>query len=252
MNKENVLVVIPAFNEEANISHVLTQVLNAGWPVVVINDGSSDNTVGVCRGMGVKVLDLPINLGVGGALRAGFKYAVENNFDAVVQIDADGQHPVDAIGSLVNCAQDEDAHLVIGSRFLSDSTTMTVSKNRKIAMWVLATTASKATNCKITDATSGFRVITQPLLSEFSANFASNYLGDTYEAIIAAGRAGYRVREIPAPLGPRLMGESTASTSQAFLLTLKCGIVYLFHFHLRIGKYNGLNRQQESDQRGDF
>lgn len=238
MNKEKVLVVIPAFNEEANISHVLSEVLNAQWAVLVINDGSTDQTSAMCHSMGVKVLDLPINLGVGGALRAGFKYAVKNDFEAVVQIDADGQHPVDLIDSLVEGINNESAHLVIGSRFLSNDTTMTVSRTRKIAMWVLASTASRATKSKITDATSGFRIITQPLLSEFSVNFASNYLGDTYEAIIAAGRAGYRVREIPAPLAPRLLGESTASTSQAFLLTLKCGFVYLFHFHLRIAKYH--------------
>jgi glycosyltransferase involved in cell wall biosynthesis len=245
VNKENVLVVIPAFNEQANVSYVLTQVLNAGWPVLVINDGSTDQTAAICRSMRVNVLDLPINLGVGGALRAGFRYAVENNYQAVVQIDADGQHPVDLIGSLVEYAQKEKTHLVIGSRFLSESTTMTVSRSRKIAMWILATTASRAAGSKITDATSGFRIITQPLLSEFSVNFASNYLGDTYEAIIAAGRAGYRVREIPAPLSPRLLGESTASTRQAFLLTLKCGFVYLFHFHLRIGKYHELHMRLE-------
>ncbi len=244
MNKKRVLVIIPAFNEEVIVSHVLTQVLNAGWSVLVINDGSTDNTAARSRDMGVKVLDLPINLGVGGALRVGFKYAVENDYEAVVQIDADGQHPVDAIGSLIDYAEKEDAHLVIGSRFLSHSTTMTVSRSRKIAMWILATTASRATKNKITDATSGFRIIAQPLLSEFSVNFASNYLGDTYEAIIAAGRAGYRVREIPAPLGPRLEGESTASTSRAFLLTLKCVFVYLFHFHLRLGQYIEPDRQK--------
>ncbi len=237
MNKEKVLVVVPAFNEEEIVSRVLTQVLDAGWPVLVINDGSRDQTATVCRRMGVDVLDLPINLGVGGALRAGFKYAVEKNYEAVVQIDADGQHPVDLIGELVSHAQIEGAHLVVGSRFLSGGTTMTVSKIRRMAMWILAATASRASKMNITDATSGFRIITQPLLSEFSTNFASNYLGDTYEAIIAAGRAGYRVREIPAPLSPRLLGESTASTSQAFLLTIKCGFVYFFHFHLRIRKY---------------
>ncbi len=236
MNNDNVLVVIPAFNEAANISNVLTEVINAHWPLLVINDGSTDQTAAICRSMSVSVLNLPINLGVGGALRAGFKYAVEHNYQAVVQIDADGQHPVNLIGSLVEHAQKEDAHLVVGSRFLSENTTMTISHIRKIAMRILATTASRASRVKITDATSGFRIITEPLLTEFSVNFASNYLGDTYEAIVAAGRAGYRVREIPAPISPRLIGESTASTRQAFLLTLKCCFVYLFHFHLRIGK----------------
>lgn len=234
MNRKDVLVVIPAFNEERNISHVLTQVLAENWNVLVVNDGSTDGTVEACRQLGAKVLDLPINLGVGGALRAGFKYAIQNGFEAVVQLDADGQHPVHAIDDLLQSAINERAHLVIGSRFLSDATTMKVAKGRKAAMWILATTASRATNSKITDATSGFRIICQPLLLEFSNNFAYNYLGDTYEAILAAGRAGYVVREVPAPIGPRLVGESTASRSQAFLLTLRCGFVFLFHFHLRL------------------
>lgn len=237
MNKQDILVIIPAFNEEKNIPHVLSQVSDEGWHVLVINDGSVDRTAAICRDMGVPVLDLPINLGVGGALRAGFKYAVRNGFQAVVQLDADGQHPVNAIGQLVEYADKEKAHLVVGSRFLSDSTTMTLSRSRKIAMRILASTASHSIKNRVTDATSGFRIITQPLLSEFSEKFASNYLGDTYEAIIAAGRAGYRVREIPTPMGPRAFGQSSASTSLAFVLTLKCVFVYLFHFHLRLRRY---------------
>lgn len=234
MNKADVLVIIPAFNEEKNILHVLEQVLQDGWDVLVVNDGSTDHTAEYCRHQGVKVLDLPVNLGVGGALRAGFKFAVQNGYEAVVQLDADGQHPVSSIEQLLQSASNEKAHLVIGSRFLSEASTMKIPKSRKIAMWVLASTASRATNSRITDATSGFRIITKPLLAEFSENFAYNYLGDTYEAILAAGRAGYVVREIPAPIGPRLAGESSATRNQAFVLTVKCLFVFLFHFHLRL------------------
>ena len=125
---------------------------------------------------------------------------------------------------------------MIGSRSLSLETTMEISKIRKVAMWILAATASRAVGTRITDATSGFRVIVEPLLSEFSENFASNYLGDTYEAVIAAGRAGYIVREVPAQMGPRLVGESTASSGKAFALTVRCGFVYLLHLHLRLRK----------------
>lgn len=228
------LVVVPAFNEESSLASVIAEIRSCGYEVLVINDGSTDNTVDVARMSGARILDLPINLGVGGALRAGFKYACERNFQAVVQVDADGQHPADEIVHLLDEANASGAHLVIGSRFLSADTSMKVGRVRRFVMRLLARSATKATQSPITDATSGFRIIQQPLLTEFSRTFAVNYLGDTYEALIAAGRAGYMVREIPAALKPRLNGESTASLLQAVTFTLKGLAVTALHIHPRI------------------
>lgn len=234
LTNRDVLVVIPALNEQKTIGLVVQQVQTAGFDVLVVSDGSTDETATVSRVAGARVMELPINLGVGGALRAGFKFAVRHGYKAVVQVDADGQHPVQAITDLMDCANAENADLVIGSRFLSTHTTMEVSGARSFAMKRLASSASRAAHTRITDATSGFRLIREPLLTEFSRNFASNYLGDTYEAIISAGRAGYRIREIAAPIAPRMEGQSSASTFQASVYTAKCLFNSVLHFHLRL------------------
>ena len=233
----NTLVVVPALNEESSLASVIAEIKSCGYEGLVINDGSTDGTADVARASGARLLDLPINLGVGGALRAGFKYACERNFQAVVQVDADGQHPADEIVHLLNEANTSGAHLVIGSRFLSDGTSMEVGRVRRFVMRLLARSATNATQSPITDATSGFRIIQQPLLTEFSRTFAVNYLGDTYEALIAAGRAGYVVREIPAALRPRQNGESTASLVQAVTFTLKGLAVTALRIHPRIRNY---------------
>ena len=236
LNKSNVLVVVPAFNEQESVGEVLQNLLIHNFEVLLVSDGSTDKTARIARTQGVRVLELPINLGVGGALRAGFKFAVRNKFEAVIQVDADGQHPVQEIENLIVTANASQAHMVIGSRFVDDAGKMDISGIRRIAMWVLSRSASAATNTKITDSTSGFRIIRQPLLGEFSYNFANNYLGDTYEAVISAGRSGYRVIETPAGLLPRENGESTASTGAAVRFTLKGLGVALLGIHKQLGR----------------
>ena len=234
LTKQNVIVVVPALNEAASIADVLQSLKDHGCTTVVISDGSVDATAAIARECGVAVLDLAINLGVGGALRAGFQYACRHGYEAVIQIDADGQHPVDHIDDLIFAANDLHADMVVGSRFVNGSATMQVNGVRRLTMCVLAWSASRATRSPITDSTSGFRLIRQPLLGRFSHLFASNYLGDTYEALIAAGRAGYVVREIAAPIRERSIGESSSSTMQSFLQTVKVFTVALLQLHTRI------------------
>ena len=237
LDKSNVLVMVPALNEEASVGQVLADLQDNGFHVLLISDGSLDATANIGRRVGVKVLELPINLGVGGALRAGFKFAVLRGYRAVVQVDADGQHPVEEIENLIRATNEQDAHMVIGSRFLMDEMTMEVSGIRRLAMRVLSRTASSATGTSITDSTSGFRLIQQPLLGEFAQQFANNYLGDTYESVISAGRGNYKVVEIPAGLLPREHGESTASTGSAVKFTLKGLGVAILGLHKRLNPF---------------
>ena len=237
LDKSNVLVMLPALNEEASVGQVLADLQDNGFHVLLISDGSLDATANIGRRVGVKVLELPINLGVGGALRAGFKFAVLRGYRAVVQVDADGQHPVEEIENLIRATNEQDAHMVIGSRFLMDEMTMEVSGIRRLAMRVLSRTASSATGTSITDSTSGFRLIQQPLLGEFAQQFANNYLGDTYESVISAGRGNYKVVEIPAGLLPREHGESTASTGSAVKFTLKGLGVAILGLHKRLNPF---------------
>jgi glycosyltransferase involved in cell wall biosynthesis len=230
----NVLVVVPALNEAMSISGVLESLLENNLHVVVISDGSVDETADIARKMRVDVLDLSINLGVGGALRAGFQFACRHGFEAIIQVDADGQHPIGHISNLITAANENGADMVIGSRFIQASSSMSVNGLRRSTMRVLAWSASRAANTKITDSTSGFRLIRQPLLGRFSHTFASNYLGDTYEALIAAGRAGFKIREIEAPIQSRINGQSSSTTTQSVLQTIKVFTVALLQIHTRI------------------
>ena len=234
ISKENTLVLVPAFNEAGSISDVLSELKSFNYQVLVVSDGSSDGTSDISRSMGIRVLDLPLNLGVGGALRAGFRFAVKEKYSAIVQIDADGQHPAGEIENLIAAANGNQAQLVIGSRFLSDGTSMKVGIVRRLVMRVLARSSSRATGTNITDTTSGFRIICEPLLTKYAMSFPTNYLGDTYEAVVAAGRSGYKVIEIPAAMRERTAGESTASIAQSLRFTVKGLIVALLRLHRRI------------------
>ena len=234
LTKQNVLVIVPAFNEAGSISEVLNSLKHHGYNTVVVNDGSIDSTADITRANGVPLLDLAINLGVGGALRTGFQYACRHGYEAVIQVDADGQHPTEHIEMLIAAANQFDADIVLGSRFAPGIDSMQVGGVRRRTMRILAWSASRATNSQITDSTSGFRLIRQPLLERFSRVFASNYLGDTYEALIAAGRAGFVVHEIAAPIRERKIGESSASTIQSILQTIKVLTIAILQLHTRI------------------
>jgi glycosyltransferase involved in cell wall biosynthesis len=231
-----VLVVIPAWNEELTVASVVEDVRSHGFQVLVVDDGSADGTATEARRAGATVVRLPLHLGVGAALRCGFRYAVAHGFMAVVQCDADGQHPASSIEALVAAQAESGADLVIGSRFANERDSMHVGLHRRAAMHILAASASRATGTPITDATSGFRILAMPLLEEFARNFAADYLGDTYEAVVAAGRSGYRIREIPIAMRERRFGKSSASPLSALRYTLRALLVVGARQHFAIAQ----------------
>ncbi len=234
MKKSDLLVLVPAFNEAGSIAKTLRGLNSLDLEIVVIDDGSTDLTAAIARAEGAEVLCLPFNLGVGGALRAGFQHACKSGYKAIVQIDADGQHPTDQIEDLLIEANRLECHMVVGSRFRPKNPVMHVGRLRRIPMWLLARSASTASGTKITDATSGFRLIAQPLLGEFSRSFPAYYLGDTYEALVSAGKGGYTIREIPATLYNREVGVSSASSLQAIKLIIKTLMVVFMRLHFTI------------------
>lgn len=228
------LVIIPAYNEERTVGSVVEALVADGFRILVIDDGSVDQTSAIARSFGATVLRLPINLGVGGALRAGFRYAIANGYISVIQIDADGQHPVSQISDLLSAGEASEAHLIIGSRYLSVDATHTPSFPRRLSMRLLSAVASHFAGVRLTDTTSGFRLIRQPLLAAFAEEFPNYYLGDTYEATVAAVRGGYKVVEIPAALAPRLHGSSSVTTGRAIGLIAKVLIITLTGLHPKI------------------
>ena len=229
-----VLVVIPAFNESKTIGQVVDQVAAFGFQTLVVNDGSTDETAKIAFEHGSRVVSLPLNSGVGGALRCGFRYAVENGFAAVIQCDADGQHVASHLIDLVNATNQTGAHMVIGSRFRSESTTHHPGLLRRFAMRILSKVAQRATKNEITDSTSGFRVIRQPLLGELALNMPAYYLGDTFETVVVAGRAGYQIEEIGVAMAPRLHGTSSSGNMRSILLIGKVLTTVLLGIHFRL------------------
>jgi glycosyltransferase involved in cell wall biosynthesis len=232
----NVLVVIPAFNEEASVASVIAEVKHQGYAALVVDDGSTDRTGEVAERAGAVVLHLPVNLGVGGALRCAFRYAVLNGYRTVVQCDADGQHDPTEIPRLLEAMAASQADLVIGSRFASGGH-YDVGRGRRLAMGRLARIASRQTGTRITDATSGFRAIGGRLLGSFAASYPAEYLGDTVEALARAGRAGHRVAEVGVRMRPRSSGVSSASvfTSMWYVIRVMAA--------LRVQRYRATGRR---------
>jgi glycosyltransferase involved in cell wall biosynthesis len=204
------LVLVPALNEEQSVGDVVERARPLGYPICVVDDGSSDRTAAAAKAAGAEVLRLPVNLGVGGALRCGFRYAIAAGHRIVVQVDADAQHDPLEIPALLETMRRTGADMVIGSRFLAREDPYHVHRGRRLAMGMLAKRATAAVGSPITDATSGFRAIRVPLLTFFAQDYPVEYLGDTFEALVAAGRRGGKVAEQPIRAAHRLHGRPSA------------------------------------------
>jgi glycosyltransferase involved in cell wall biosynthesis len=231
------LVVVPAYNEAANVGDVVTRLVEVGLDCAVVDDGSADATAAVARAAGAVVLRLPINLGVGGALRCGFRYAVEHGYDFVVQCDADGQHPPEEITALVAAARELGAQLTIGSRWLDQPPSYAIGWTRRSMMKWLSRVARLWTGLQLTDTTSGFRCIARPLLDQFARSYPVHYLGDTFEAAVVAARAGYRVVEVPVTMHERQSGTSSANPIAAFAFVARSVISVVTGLGFRLDPY---------------
>ena len=221
------LIVIPAFNEAANILSVLDEISlsTPNLDVLVVDDGSTDNTFGLASEFGVTVLRLPFNLGVGAAMRLGFKYASQNGYESVVQVDADGQHVPKEIKSLLSKLDRFD--VVIGSRFADGASGFEVTGSRRLAMRLLASSLSKITKVKLTDVTSGFRASGPRAIKLFATSYPPEYLGDTIESLVIAHRSGLSITEVPTTIRQRFTGTSSQSTIKALIYTARAAFVLL-------------------------
>lgn len=199
------LIVMPALNEEASVASVIHEVKDAlpGVHCLVVDDGSTDATARVAAAAGADVVILPFNLGVGGAMRVGFKFALANGFDNVVQVDSDGQHNPAEVNNLV--AGLDDADLVLGSRF-AGSREYVVRGPRHWAMIVLAAVLSRVTGTKLDDTTSGFKAMGPKAVRLFATHYPAEYLGDTIEALVIAARAQLVIKQIPVTMRQRSGG----------------------------------------------
>ena len=216
-----VLLVVPAFNEERSVSSVVRTGRGFQYDVCVVDDGSIDRTAERAADAGANVLRLPVNLGVGGALRCGFRWALQHGYDTVVQVDADGQHDPGQVGVLLDVMCSSGADMVIGSRFVHGAEPYPVRGVRRLAMRLLSARVAKVSGVRVMDSSSGFRAIRRPLLDRFAADYPVEYLGDTAEALIEAGCAGARIVEHPIAMAPRAHGSGSAGSLASLWYVLR-------------------------------
>jgi glycosyltransferase involved in cell wall biosynthesis len=200
-----VLVVVPAYNEAGNVGSVVRQIREHAptVDVLVVDDGSQDATSAVARLAGATVATLPFNLGVGGAMRTGYRHALRLGYDAVVQVDGDGQHDPAQLWSLLDGLATAD--VVIGARF-AGSGDYVVRGPRHWAMRVLARVMTRIVGVHLNDSTSGFRAAGPAAIRVYAQHYPAEYLGDTLETLVIAHKAGLRVAQVPVAMRPRLGG----------------------------------------------
>ena len=210
-----VLVIVPAWNEQASITGTLAEIRACvPWAdLLVVDDGSGDRTADIAEAAGAIVCRLPYNLGVGGAMRAGYRYALRHGYDVAAQIDADGQHDPRFLLELVE--QLDDADVVIGARFAKADDPYRVRGPRRWAMVLLAGVLSRLAHTRLTDVTSGFRVSNRRAIVLFARHYPAEYLGDTVESLVIAARAGCRITQHPVTMRARSAGRASHSPVKA-------------------------------------
>lgn len=224
--KNKVLIIIPAYNEEKNIQKVVDNILQnyPQYDYVVINDGSRDKTRDLCRKRGYEYINLSINLGIGGAVQTGYKYARDKEYDVAVQIDGDGQHDIAYLEKMLIFLEKDEADIVIGSRFLEKKGFQT-SAARRTGIKILSFLIWICTGKKIKDVTSGFRAVNRRFIDVYAENYPTDY--PEPEAIVEAVMHGGRIMECPVVMKERENGNSSINFVKSIYYMIKVTLAIL-------------------------
>lgn len=224
------LVIIPAYNEANNILSVVSNLKKTSpkTDYVVVNDCSKDETERICRANGLNYINLPSNLGIGGAVQTGYLYALNNNYDIAIQMDGDGQHDPEFIPKLIKPIENGEADMVIGSRFVNkDKKGFQSSFMRRLGSKLIHCMLKLSCGIKISDSTSGYRAASKKLIQFFSENYAQDY--PEPEAIISSVMNGYKVEEVPVCMHERQSGKSSINPMKSINYMIKVPLAILIY-----------------------
>ena len=223
-----ILAIVPALNEVDNIGPVVRNLITTSpWlDVLVIDDGSTDQTAEVARANGAKVISLPVNLGIGGAVQTGFLYALRNDYDVALQVDGDGQHRGEEIKKLVDPVLLGEADVTIGSRFL-EKTSYKSAWPRRLGIYLLSKTLQSVVRKNFTDPTSGFRAYNQKALRIVSAHYSTDY--PEPDAIVTLLKNRLRVIEISVEMDARLSGSSSITPFKSGYYMFKVSLAIILN-----------------------
>ncbi|PUB05909.1 glycosyltransferase family 2 protein [Paenisporosarcina sp. OV554] len=213
-----VIVIIPAFNEEDSIVQTVKNIKAVTHiDYIVVNDGSTDQTRILLDENGFNHMDLPINLGIGGAMQTGYQYALDHGYDYAIQLDADGQHNPSDLVNLIEEIRETDYDMIIGSRFLEKSA-YRGSLPRRIGIYYFYRFIHLLTRMKITDPTSGYRIVNRKVIESFSKYYPTDY--PEVEVLVKLARRNFKIKEIKVEMNQRQGGKSS--------ITPKKSIYYMF------------------------
>lgn len=225
--RKKTLIIIPAFNEEESLPILLDEVRSRGYDAIVINDASTDSTAKVVAGAGFPVLSLAANLGIGGAVQTGFKYAVDNGYDIVVQVDGDGQHDPAWLETVVAPIRNGEADCVIGSRYVPSQPDIDYKTPlpRRIGMYFSTGILYLATGLRVNDTTSGFRALNRSAFKYFAQAYPVDH--PEAETLLMLHQRGFRILEVPVKMRGRVCGESLFTFTKASLYPLRVIIGFM-------------------------
>ncbi len=228
------LIIIPAYNESACIEKTVQDIIEhaKGFDYVVINDCSTDDTRKICEKNGFNLINLPVNLGIGGAVQTGYLYGYRNGYDMAVQVDGDGQHDPAFLNTMAEYLEKENLDMVIGSRFIEKKGFQS-SGMRRLGIRYFSILIKLLTGTVITDPTSGLRLVNRKVMKEFSENYPKDY--PEPETVVAILCRNCRVKEIPVIMRKRMGGVSSISMKKSVYYMVKVTLAILFE-KIRGGK----------------